>query len=62
MNLRGLTSFSKFNIDGVIPKPHGMNLASIFQHFSAFVIFMVLVTHALRNEEPTRKIELSENI
>ena len=31
MNLRWLTSFIKLNIDWVIPKPRGMNLASIFQ-------------------------------
>ena len=31
MNLCWLTSFIKFKIDGVIPKPCGMNLASIFQ-------------------------------
>ena len=31
MNLCWLTSLIKFNFDGVIPKPRGMNLASIFQ-------------------------------
>ena len=30
MNLSCLTSLIKFNIDGVIPKPLGMNLANIF--------------------------------
>ena len=36
MNLRWLTSFIKFNIDGVIPKQCEMNLASIFQ-LSTFI-------------------------
>ena len=36
MNLRWLTSFIKFNIDGVIPKQREMNLASIFQ-LSTFI-------------------------
>ena len=31
-----LTSFIKFNIDRVIPKPHGINLASIFK-LSTFI-------------------------
>ena len=31
-----LTSFIEFNIDGVIPKPHGINLACIFK-LSTFI-------------------------
>ena len=62
MNLCWLTSFIKFNIDGVIPKLRGMNLASNFQ-FSTFIRQLeVLRTRALRNEVPARKILLSENM
>ena len=36
MNLCWLTSFVKFNIDRVIPKPRGINLVSTFQ-LSTFI-------------------------
>ena len=62
MNLYRLTSFIKFNIDGVIPKPRGMNLASIFQLSTFIRQLMVLMTHAPRNEETARKIKLIESI
>ena len=57
-----LTSFIKFNVDRIIPKPSGMNLASIFQLSTFIGQLMILVKHALLNEEPTRKIKLGENI
>ena len=62
MNLRWLPSFIKFNIDGVIPKLRGMNLASNFQLSTFIRQLVVLLTRALRSEEPARKILLSENI
>ena len=62
MNFHRLTSFIKFYIVGVIPKPCGINLASIFKLSTFIRKLMVLVTHALRNKEPTRKIKLSETI
>ena len=62
MALRRLTFVIKFNIDGVIPKPRGINLPSVFQLTTFIRWLMVLVIHALRNKEPTRKIKLSENI
>ena len=61
MNLCRLTYFIKFNINRIIPKAPEMNLASIFQLSTLIRQLMVLVTHAVRNEEPTRKIKLSEN-
>ena len=57
-----LTSFIKFNVDRIIPKPSGMNLASIFQLSTFIGQLMILVKHAPLNEEPTRKIKLDENI
>ena len=39
-----------------------MNLACIFQLFTFIGKLMILVKHALLNEEPTRKIKLGENI
>ena len=39
-----------------------MNIASIFRLSTFIRLLIVLATHALRNEEPTRKIKLGENI
>ena len=62
VNLCRLTSSYKFNIGRVIWDPHGMYFASIFQLSTFIRLLMDLMTHALWNKEPTRKIKLSENI
>ena len=57
-----LTSFVKFNICRIIPKPSGMDLRSIFQVPIFRRQLIVLMTHTFQKENFIRELKLWERI